>query len=112
MESKVSLLAPFLEKVENFGKLNIDLIKLKFIDKATDFISFIFSRLLFILIISFFILFLSVAIALWVGAIMGKNYYGFLVVSLFYGLVGVILWLMQPFIKLSVNNWIISKIFN
>lgn len=112
MEAKLSLLNPFLEKVENFSKSNIDLLKLKFIDKASDFISFIFARLLFILIFSFFIISLSVAMALWIGELMGKNYYGFFVVSLFYGVVGIILWLMQPFIKISVNNWIINKILN
>jgi hypothetical protein len=46
------------------------------------------------------------------GDMLGKNYYGFFIVSLFYGLLAIFIWLSQPSIKMRVSNWIVSKILN
>ena len=112
MEAKMCLIEPLLERVEEYGKTSFELIKLKSLDKTADVASALISRLLLAIVILFFALTLSIAIALWFGDLLGKNYYGFLVVSSFYGLAGIILFFIHPFIKSRVNNSIIKKMLN
>jgi len=103
---------PLLDKVGHFGQLNIDLIKYKILDKMADLISSFIARFLLMLSISIFAIFLSIAAALWLGEILGKDYYGFLVVTGFYGMVCVFILYLQKAIKQKMNNWIITKMLN
>lgn len=110
MEYTLSLIEPLLEKAEKFSKTSIELLKLKSVYKTSDIASTLISRLLLIVIILFFLLSLNVGIALWLGDLLGKNYYGFLLVASFYGLLGIVLFFLHPTIKASVNNSIIIKL--
>jgi hypothetical protein len=112
MQLNSSFIEPLLERIAQFGQLNIDLFKLKFLDKASTLISSIIARFLLWSMVSFFVIFLTFAVALWLGDMLGKNYYGFFIVSLFYGLLAIFIWLSQPSIKMRVSNWIVSKILN
>jgi hypothetical protein len=112
MKLDLSFLEPLLEKVGQFGQLNIDLIKYKILDKVADLISSCIARFLLLLMISIFAVFLSLGAALWIGELLGKIYFGFFVVALFYGLVSIIIIYLQQAIKLRMNNWIISKMLN
>ena len=112
MEPNLNLLGPLFEKAEQFSKKNIELMKLKFLDKAGDLFALIMARILVILTISFFLVILSIAIALWLGSLLGKNYYGFFAVSFFYGFASILLWFFHPLIKNVANNWIIKKLLN
>jgi len=103
---------PLLEKVGQFGQLNIDLIKFKILDKVADLISSFIARFLLLLMISIFVIFMSIGVALWLGELLGKDYYGFMVVSGFYGIAALFILYLQHAIKLSMNNWIISKMLN
>lgn len=103
---------PLLEKVGHFGQLNIDLIKYKILDKMADLISSFIARFLLLLMISIFAVFLSLGAALWIGELLGKIYYGFFAVALFYGLVSLFVMYLQQAIKMRMNNWIISKMLN
>lgn len=110
MEYTLSLIEPLLEKAERFSKTSIDLLKLKSVYKTSDIASTLISRLLFIIIGLFFLLALNVGIALWLGDLLGKNYYGFLLVACFYGLLTILLFFLHPTIKTSVNNSIIINL--
>lgn len=112
MQLNSSFIEPLLERIAQFGQLNIDLFKLKFLDKASILISSIIARSLLWAMVSLFAICLSIAVALWLGDVLGKNYYGFFIVSLFYGLLSIFIWLSQPSIKMRVSNWIVSKILN
>jgi len=113
METKTDdLIEPLLEKVEAYSKTSFELLKLKALDKTADVSATLFSRSLFVLIVSFFAFLLNVGIALWLGDILGKAYYGFLIVAACYAIVGVILLIIHPFIKARVNNAIIKQLFN
>ena len=112
METKTSLIEPLLEKVEAYGKTSFELLRLKALDKTADVSSTLLSRSLFVLVISFFAFTLNIAIALWLGDLLGKAYYGFLIVSGFYAIAGVILWITHPSLKARVNNTIIKKLFD
>ena len=111
-ETKTDLIEPLLERAEAYTKTSFELLKLQALDKAADVSATLFSRSLFILIVSFFAILVNIGIALWLGDILGKSYYGFLIVASCYALVGIILLIIHPFIKARVNNAIIRQLFN
>ena len=110
METQTSVIEPLLERAEQYSKTSLELLKLKSVDKTADVSSMLISRLLIVIVLSFFVLTLSVAAALWLGELLGKSYYGFIAVASFYGLIGIILFFIYPFIKTRVNNSIISQL--
>ena len=112
METNLSLIEPLLDRAEQYSKTSIELIKLRLVDKTAELSSTLLSRLLFVLAIAFFTLAINIAIALWLGDLFGKNYFGFLIVALFYGIAGIILWYAHPRIKASVNDSIIVQMLN
>ena len=112
METTISSLEPLLERAEEYGKTTFELLKLKSLDKTATVASAFISRLVLTSVIILFVFTLTVAAALWLGDELGKNYYGFLIVASFYGLVAIVLLLIHPFIKARVNNSIIKQLLN
>ena len=109
---QTNLFAPLLEKAEAYTKTSFELIKLKMLNKTADVSSSLLSRALVILVFSFFAFLLNIAIALWLGELLGKTYYGFFVVASFYALAGIILLVMHSSTKSRVKNTIIKELFN
>lgn len=110
MEAKANLIDPLIQRVEQYSKTSLELLRLKSLDKTADISSTVFSRLLLIIVLSIFAFILNIAIALYLGDLLGKNYYGFLLVASFYGLASIILFLIHPLIKTRVNNSIITQL--
>ena len=106
MEDKATPIETLFERAEAYGKTSLNLLKLKAIDKSSELISTVISWLIVIIVAALFFIILSIGIALWLGEILGKTYYGFFIVAGIYGILGVIfiLW-----VKKYVNNSIISK---
>ena len=112
MDSQTNLIEPLLEKVETYAKTSFELLRLKALAKTADVTSTLFSRSLFILLVSFFAFTINIAVALWLGDVLGKTYYGFLIVAGFYALASIILLIVHPSIKTRVNNTIIRQLFD
>lgn len=112
MDAKTNLIKPLLERAEQYGKTGIELLKLQSLDKTADLVSIIASRSLFVVAVAIFIMTLNVAISLWLGEILGKYYYGFLVVASCHAFAAIILLIIHPFIKSRVNDSIIRKILS
>jgi hypothetical protein len=112
MEVKKTFIEPLLDKVEEYGKTSFEILKLKILDKTAAVTSTIISRLISAFVFSFFIFCLNIALAFWLGDLLGKSYYGFLIVSAFYGIASIILFFLHPRIKISLSNTIIKQIFN
>lgn len=112
MEPKTNFIEPLLEKTEAYAKTSLELLKLKALDKTADVAANLISRSLLIIVISFFAFTLNIAVALWLGDVLGKAYYGFLIVAACYALVAVILMVIHPSIKNKANNAIIRQLFN
>ena len=112
MENKSNLLEPLLERAEALGKTSYELIRLKSLDKTADVSSTILSRLVLVITLSIFFLILNVGASLWIGELLGKNYYGFLVVAAFDGLLATILYFAHPRIKTHINNFLVSQLLN
>lgn len=103
---------PLFEKAEEYGRINLELIKLKAINKSTKVISAIISRVLLFIALATFLLIINIALALWLGQLLGKSYYGFLLVALFYAILTVALYFLHPVIKQRVSNFIITQLLN
>lgn len=109
METKAGLFEPLLERAEHYSKTTLELVKLKALDKTADVLSAIASRILGGVVLAGFVVILSIAAALWLGEVTGKNYFGFLIVAAFYGLVGITLLASRSAIKARIYNSIIAR---
>jgi len=102
-----------LESAAEYSKTSFELLKLKALDKASDVISTIVPLVVVLLIVSSFMLFCSIGIAFWLGELLEKVYYGFLVVGAFYGTLAFVLqFLMRRWLKRRIGNYIIKIALN
>lgn len=112
MEDNTKLIESLLEKVAEYGKTSYELVKLKTLDKTSDVISSFIPNSVVFIIIGSFLLFLNLGLALWIGEILGKIYYGFFVVAGFYAFISFILhFFMQKWIKRTLYNYIVKQMF-
>ncbi len=110
MESPANALASLFEKAEEYGKTTFELYKLKMVDAATIIVTAFVSRLSVIIVLSLFGLTLTVGIALYLGELLGKTYYGFFVVAGFYLLAGIVMhFFMHKWIKTPISESIIKQ---
>ena len=110
MENKTSYFEPLFERLEEYSKTSFELIKLKTLEKTTEIFSIYISRGLALFVFSIFIVFANIGLALWLGDLLGKTYYGFLCVAGFYAIVwGVLAFVLDGAIKRSINNSLITK---
>ena len=113
MEDNSNLIESLLEKAAVYGKTSYELIKLQSVDKASDRISSFTPGLVLSVIIGCFLFFINVGAALWLGELLGKNYYGFFVVAGFYGIVAFVIRLFfYKRIKSVFHDYIIRKMLN
>jgi hypothetical protein len=70
------------EKADDCTKSTIELFKLRAIDSSADFSSFLVAKLLLFSVISLFVIIFYIGVALWIGNLLGKYYYGFFISSL------------------------------
>lgn len=113
MENTFNRMEPLIEKIEDYGKTSFELYRLKTISKTAEVVSTFVSRGAVVIVLSMFLVFASIGLALWLGDLLGKPYLGFLCVAAFYIVLGgVLFYLLHNFIKRKVSNSIISEIFN
>jgi hypothetical protein len=54
--------------------------------------------------------FLNFGLAFWLGEILGKIYYGFIVIAGFYCIIGIVIHVfMHKWLKKNINNYIIKQ---
>ncbi len=109
MEEKATLIESLFEKLETYLKTNLDLFKLKAIDKSADAVSTVLSKLVFFVVVLFIAVSINIGLALWIGEMLGKLYFGFFIVAAFYVLVALVLHFLPGLIKAPVNDSIILK---
>lgn len=113
MEDKTTFLDPLLQKAEDYGKTTFELLKLKALDRTADTLSTLASRVFALLSILVFILLANIGLALWLGFLLGKAYFGFFCVAGFYALLGFVFYfLLHKWLKRNIGNTIVSKVLN
>jgi hypothetical protein len=111
MEENTRLLESLLERASEYGQTTIELVKLKTLDKTSDVVSSLVPRSVVVILIASFMLFLNLGLALWLGDILGKTFYGFFAVAGFYIVTGLVIhFLLHKWIKKLVGNWFIKTV--
>lgn len=113
MENRVFYIEPLVEKAEQYGKTSYELIKLKTIHASTKVVSKFLSWVTFFITMSIAMAVLNIGLALWLGDLLGKSYYGFFCLAAFYIIIGVVLYFyLNTKIKNRISNAIISQMLN
>lgn len=108
--NKPTSIEMLFEKAENYGKTTIELAKLNAIDKSAEVVSSLATQLALAIMVALFVLMVNIGLALWLGEVLGKSYYGFFVVAGFHSFVAMILYVFRnQWIKEPISNTIISK---
>jgi hypothetical protein len=111
MESPKDAVASLIEQAEEYGKTTFELYRLKLVDSVTELVSVVTSKLSVLIVLLVFVLMLSVGLALFLGEVLGKTYYGFFIVSGFYLLVGIVLHVfMDKWIRAPISESILNSI--
>ncbi|MFA6924799.1 MAG: phage holin family protein [Bacteroidales bacterium] len=111
MEDNAKSIESLLERTTEYVKTSYELVKLKAADKTSDVVSsFIPHSVVFVLIASFMVFF-NLGLAFWLGEILDKTYYGFFVIAVFYGIIGIVLhFFMHKRLKKLICNYIIKQL--
>ena len=110
METPSNLIEQLYERSEAYAKTSIELAKLKALETTTRVVTTMIWRLSVIIMMSLCVLVLNIGIALWLGELLGKSYYGFFIVAAFYLVAGLILhFFLHHWIKKPVSDLIITQ---
>ena len=110
-ENPLNALDVLWERISKYLETKIQLVRLQAINKASDIIALVVSRIILLITTIFFMLFLNIGIALWIGSLLGKLYDGFFIVAAFYILLGLLLFIFKKkLIKMPINNFLIKEL--
>lgn len=112
MDDNLKLIESLLESTLKYGLTEIELLKLKTLNKTSDIISGMIPHAVVLIIVLLFLLFFNFGLAFWLGEIFGNNFYGFFVIAAFYGIVGLIIhFFMNKWIKRKIGNYLVKQLF-
>jgi hypothetical protein len=113
MEKEPNILGSLFEKATDYIETNAELLKLKAVDKTADVVASIVSALVMLVFSLIVIVLLNIGVALWIGDLLGKAYYGFFIVAGFYIIVGLIFhFSRRKLLKEPLTDLIIKKFLN
>ncbi|MBF03611.1 MAG: hypothetical protein CMP76_09975 [Flavobacterium sp.] len=111
MEKIATNFEMLLEKAQDYTKSSIELFKLNAIDKSADITASLTFRLAFGLVVAMFSLFINIGISLYIGKLLGETYLGFLIVSGFYLVLAILIFVFRKqLIKVPITNMVIRKL--
>lgn len=111
MEDNTESFEILLERATNYSKTSYELIKLKALDKSSQIISTYLMNFFIIVLLVFFLIFISIGLAFWLGDEFGKIQYGFFAVAAFYCIMGIVShFFLYTYIKKVICNYIIKLI--
>jgi hypothetical protein len=106
----LTLIESIFTQSKDYIDNRLELYKLKMIDKSSGVASSIISGIVLFVIFFIFFVVLNIGIALLIGDLVGKSYWGFLILAVFYAIVGLFLFLKRDKIfKTPVTKLIIGK---
>ncbi len=100
-------------QIKAYIQTEIELIKLLFADKLSKILSNFLAIMVLIWLLLIGILFASLSLAFLIGERLGKMSTGFIIVSLIYLLLAVVIWyLRERIIRIPILNGILSQLFD
>ena len=111
MEEKKTPVEVLLERGQAYIKTSVQLFKFKTTDKVAEIMSNLASGLIILILITLLFINLNIGIALLIGDLLGRIWLGFLILSGFYAVVGIIFFLFRnSWIKKPVSNAVIKQL--
>jgi hypothetical protein len=111
MDTPKILIEALFEKGEVYSKTSYELAKLKSLETSIRLLTAMISRGSVVIALSLFVLVLNIGVALWLGDLLGKSYFGFFIIAGFYLLVSIVLhFFLQKWIKKPINDLIITQV--
>ena len=111
MENAVKNIEMLYEQVKDYSNTTIELYKLTAVDKTAEVASSFSFRIAFLLIAAFFTLFFNIGLSLYLGELLDSNAAGFFIISLFYLVFALLLYIFrQSWIKTPISNLIIKEL--
>jgi len=110
METPVNSIESLIERIEAYVKTSLTLSKYKILEAVITVASSLMKHLSVIILLSLFVLVLNIGIALFLGELLGKSYYGFFIIAAFYLLAGTVLhffplkWFKRPISDLILRQ--------
>jgi hypothetical protein len=110
METVTDSIESLIEKTELYSRTSYELAKLKALETTTDVVTTMISRISVIALASLSLLVFNVGLALLLGDLLGKTYYGFFIVGAFYLVAAVFAhfffshWIKKPFSDLIITQ--------
>ena len=113
MENSFEKFDELIKNIKEYVNNSITLFKIELAEKISGIISNIIA-LFFVSIIFFLVIvFFSISLALILGKITGENYWGFLIVSGLYFIIGILIWKGKDrIIRIPIMNSILRQLFN
>jgi predicted membrane-bound spermidine synthase len=100
-------------QIKAYIQTEIELIKLLFAEKLSKILSNFLAIMVLIWLLLIGILFASLSLAFLIGERLGKMSTGFIIVSLIYLLLAVVIWyLRERIIRIPILNGILSQLFD
>lgn len=113
MENQSGPVELLVEKVKDYAETRIELLRLKAIDKSSSFLSLLIAMIVVILVVFISFMILSVGLALLLGDLLGKAYYGFFIVAGIYLITGLVLYsTREKLLKSPMANSMIKKLMD
>jgi hypothetical protein len=99
-----------IDKSKDYLETQIELTKLKTIDKSADVLSAVVVMVSMIFIGSLVIILISIGLSLFLGRLLGAYHYGFFVMGGIYAIVLLVIFIQrEKWIKTPVSNGLINK---
>lgn len=99
------------ERAQAYTRTSLQLFKLRATEKLAEMVSGIASNLVILVIFILFFVNLNIGLALFLGALLGKSWLGFIIVSGGCAIIGFVVYLFRErWIKQPVSNSIITQL--
>lgn len=99
------------EKAKKYTETSAELLALNAVDRTADVLSSLTSRVIIVMFFAMFTLFINVGLSLFIGSLLNEYYLGFFIISAFYLVVALMLYVFKDkFIEIPVTNLIILKL--
>ena len=110
METPANLRESLFETAEDYVKITFDLFKLKLLQSAINVVASLISKVTVFVVVSLFILIISIGLALWLGQLTGKAHYGFFIFAGFYFLLAILMsFFLRKWLHKPVGNMIVKQ---
>src|SRR3954452_14647672 len=106
-----TLIESLFDQSKDYAINRLELLKLKLIDKSSSVASAVAAGIALFIVFFIFFVILNIGIALLIGDLVGKSYWGFLILAVLYAIVGLVIFSKRDKIfKTPVTKLIIGKL--